>query len=1252
MRPTKRILGCCLMAAGLVWPGSLWVEAASWRPFPGGRWLELSSPGKGKPGFSLLPPEQTGVSFTNALDETASAANRVLLNGAGVATGDYDNDGLADIYFCSLSGSSALYKNLGNLRFTNVTESAGAGLKDRTTRGAVFADINGDGSLDLLVSTLSDGVVCLMNDRLGKFSDVTASAGTGSKFGSVTMALADVDGNGTLDLYISNYRSEDIRDRGQVDLLLVKGKMVVPPKLKDRLLVSGNQVIEYGEPDQLLLNDGGGRFLPVSWTGGAFRGENGEALTAPPLDWGLTASFRDLNGDGFPDLYVCNDYWTPDRIWLNDGRGQFKAIERMALRGTPSSSMGVDFADIDRDGSLDFIVTDMLSKDPQLRKRQMPARWPIPEPIQSIEHRPQIIQNTLFHNRGDVTFAEVANFSGVAASEWTWQPLFMDADLDGYPDLLVSAGHARDVQDLDANREIHARQHPWRGFADPAERRKAFTQELMVHMRLYPRLAMPIFAFRNTGKLKFEDATAEWGTEAPGVHHSMALADFDNDGDLDLVVNNLGSAAGVYRNNANAPRVAVRLKGLTPNTQGIGALVTLRNGAVPTQFQEMIAGGSYMSGSAPMVVFAGRANSSDMNLEVRWRSGRLSRIAGVAPNRLYEINERGAEAARPGTPGAAQQSKVSQPAAAKGGGTLFKDVSAALSHSHQDAPFDDLARQALLPKLLSQLGPGISWFDVNGDGWDDLIVGAGRGSKMGVFLNDQRGKFSPVLTPPFQAPITRDQTTVLGVTKADGKAALIAGSSNYEDGLAAGASARVFDLAGRRVEDHLPGQLSSTGPLAMADLDGDGDLDLFIGGRCVPGRYPEAASSLVLRQTDGAWLLDGDNTRTLRNVGLVSGAVWSDLDADGLPELVLACEWGPVRVFSNKNGQLRESTAEWGLEKHTGWWSGITTADLDNDGRLDVIAGNWGLNSLYRTSQEHPVRLYYGDLAGRGVVDLVEAEYDPALKDYAPRRRLDDLGPSLPFLGAKFSTHKAYSEASIASVLDSSQPAPSWVQASTLASTVFFNRGSRFEPVELPREAQLTAAFAVEAADFDGDGHDDVFLSQNFFDTAAETPRLDAGRGLLMLGDGTGNLRPVPGQQSGILIYGEQRGAAVGDFDRDGRLDLAVAQNNAETKLYQNAGAKPGLRLRLSGPAGNPAAIGAVVRLVFGERFGPVREIHSGAGYWSQGSSVQVLGIPQTPDKVWIRWPGGKSTTSPLSNPGSEVVIDMSGAVRSAAPTQ
>ena len=1228
MKTWHLILGAVILS--ILWQPEGEAGQARWHTEGNVKWadLELSKPGK--TGFTQLPPEQTGINFTNVLDEWSSAANRILENGGGVAVGDFDGDGRPDIFLCSLTGRNALYRNLGGWRFEDVTFSAGVIATNYICRGAVFADIDGDGRLDLLISTLGHGVLCFLNDGKGRFADVTQSAGTETRFGSTTMTLADIDGNGTLDLYVANYRTDDIRDRSRVPVQMVNGRMVAGPGLQGRVVVVKEGLLEYGEPDILYLNDGKGHFNSVPWTGGTFLDESGKTLAAQPRDWGLTATFRDMNGDGFPDLYVCNDYWTPDRIWINDGTGGFRAIARPAVRHGSENSMGVDFADIDRDGHVDFLVLDMLSRNPALRKRQVLAQTKMISAIGEIDNRPQIMRNSLFHNRGDDTFEEVADFSGVPASEWSWQAVFVDVDLDGYEDLVIPAGHTRDIQDLDASLKIKSLQHPWPKNIDPKAHQEAFTREMMEHARLYPGLERPIVAFRNLGDLRFEDVTAIWGTSAPGVHQGIAFGDFDGDGDLDFVVNNLNGACGLYRNDGTAPRVAVRLKGIPPNTQGIGAKIKLLDGAVPMQSQEVVCGGRYLSGSDSMLVFAAGTPTNEMRIEVRWRNGKLSVVDAVKANRIYEVDEAGAIHN--------QQPTTNNPPA-----PLFEDVSSLISHTHHEDPFDDFERQPLLPRKLSQLGPGIAWGDVDGDGWEDLMVGSGKGGRFSVYRNDGRGGFKQLTGTLFDMPVTRDQTGILWWKRDGGQGVLLAGAANYEDGLAVASGVRQYDLTRNIVDEILPAQESSTGPLALAEIDGRGSWDLFVGGRVIPGRYPEPASSRIYRYDGTKFQLDAENSKTLAGVGLVSGAVWSDLDSDGYPELILACEWGPIRVFKIEAGILHETTAEWGLSRYTGWWTGVTTGDIDGDGRPDIVAGNWGLNTPYRASPEHPLRLYYGDLMGHGAVDIVETEYDADRQATVPRHRLDYMAAGLPFLRDRFATSKAYSDATIDESLGDLRLRASIAEVNTLATTVFFNRHHRFEAVALPREAQFAPAFSVLVSDCNGDGNEDIFLSQNFFDLPWEMHRLDAGRGLLLQGDGKGKLRAVPGEESGIKVYGEQRGAALCDYDADGRVDLVVTQNGAETKMFHNIRAKPGVRVRLKGPSSNLAGVGAQIRLHFGERAGPVREVHAGSGYWSQDSVVQVMGRAEIPARIDVLWPGGKTTSAPLPQGAREIEVDVSG---------
>jgi hypothetical protein len=1204
------------------------VLGEDWHAGSGFRWRSVQPPIPGKTGFTFLQGNETGVLFTNQLSETEGAANRVLQNGSGVALGDFDGDGLPDIYLCNLNGENALFKNLGKWKFRNVTADAGVGLTNQLCRGAVFADIDGDSRLDLLVAITGGGVVCFHNLGGGKFSNITKSAGTASPYGSTGMALADIDGNGTLDLYVVDNRTDDIRDKGQINLQMVRGKLTIPANYRNRLVLIGGKVNEYGDPDLLYLNDGKGHFTPVSWTNGMFLNEAGTSIESPPLDWGLTAAFRDLNNDGAPDLYVCNDYWTPDRVWMNNGKGHFRAIASTAIRDTSASSMGVDFADLDRDGNVDFLVVDMLSRFPQVRKRQVLAQRATSTSAGEIDNRPQVMRNTLQYSRGDGTFAEISQFSGVSASEWSWCPYFIDVDLDGFEDLLIAAGHFKDVQDMDANRKLATTRENFSAITDPEERHKAFVAAKMRNDRVYPDLFEPILAFRNTGKLGFDEMTGSWGTDQPGVHHALAYADLDGDGDLDLVVNNLRAPAVIYRNDSAAPRVAVRLRGAGANLQGIGAKVKFLNGAVPMQSQEVASGGRYMAGCDSMLVFATGKATGDMAIEVTWRNGNRQRIEEVGPNRVYEIEE-GASAS------AISDSVL--PAV-----PFFQHASAKLAHTHHEEEFNDFERQPLLWKKLSQAGPGIAAVDFNGDGFEDLVVGAGKGGVIGFFQNDGKGSFTNVTAEWARGTESRDVTGIIDIGSE-----LLFAYSNYEDASTNGfvvSSLRKPDglrdsalgnnpAAGAvsRWTDIVVAEESALGPIAAADVSGSNNWWLFAGGAVIPGKYPNAASSRIFSRHGDKWVRDEENSALLRDAGLVQGALFSDLDGDGLPELLISCEWGPVRVFKIVQGKLQERTATLGLDRFKGWWTGIAVGDFDEDGRMDIVAANWGKNSIYKATETLPVELYFGDVSNRGIIDLIETDNMPESHDLTPRRSRDALAPFFPWISERFPSYKLFSEATLAAVLDGHEKQLQHISATTLATTVFLNRGDHFLPVELPVEAQFAPAFSVNVGDFDGDGHEDIFLSQNFFATAPHLSRLDAGRGLWLHGDGTGNFNAISGRDSGIAIYGEQRGAVLADFDRDGKVDLAVAQNASATRFFRNVRAKEGVRVKVRGPAFNPSGVGAKLRLEYDAgKFGPMREIHAGSGYLSQESLVPVFGMLEKPLGVRVYWPGGISRMFPV----------------------
>jgi hypothetical protein len=1210
----------------------------SWREAPGYRARPVQpASGARAVGFTLLPPAQTGVTFTNRLDPARSVTNQIYFNGSGVAAGDADGDGCCDLYFCGLDAPNALYRNQGDWRFEDIAARAGVDCPGLDCTGAAFADLDGDADLDLAVNTIGAGTRVFLNDGRGSFTPhATLNPGRAGH----SLALADVDGDGDLDLYVANYRATTLRDMpgtkfrvnvvdGRPVITHVNDRPVTEPDLEGRYSVDAQgRVTEFGEPDAFYLNDGRADFMVVSWTGGAFLDEDGRPLSRPPYDWSLSVLLRDFNGDGAPDLYTCSDFSPPDRFWLNDGRGRFRLAPRLALRTTSMFSMGLDVADVNRDGLDDVFVSDMLSRSHLRRMVQVGDLVPVVLEVGRVDDRPQYLRNVLQLNRGDGTYAELGRFACVAASEWTWCPVFVDVDLDGYEDLLVTTGHERDAMNGDIADQVRA-----------ARLRQDMSRRQMLELgRLFPPLATPNVAFRNRGDLTFEEVSEAWGYATPGVSQGQALADLDNDGDPDLAINNLNGVAGLYRNETTAPRLAVRLRGRPPNTGGIGARLAVEGGPV-RQTQEMIAGGHYLSASELQRVFAAGRATNRLRLEVTWRSGARSMVTNVPANHVIEVDE-----------AAANSSAQASPDTSAPPPPLFADASDRLGHRHEENTFDDFARQPLLPRKLSQLGPGATWADVNGDGADDLILASGNGGTLALYLNDGRGGFTRSRPPPVHHAVTRDQTTVLAWPRGPGDVVLVAGSANYEDALEIGPVARQYELATGRMDDSLPPAAWSAGALALADVDADGDLDLLVAGRCTGERYPEPASAWLFRQENGRWVRDEAASRLLERVGLVTGALFSDLTGDGWPELVLACEWGPVRLFRNDHGQLvgwdpplrggpPDAPPAASLGDLTGWWQGVAAGDLDGDGRLDLVVANWGWNTFHRPSPAHPLRLYFGDFDDNGTLDLIEAAWNEELGREVPLRGLQTLRAALPFLADVTPTYERYGRSGVRDLLGERYERAGRLEARTLASLVLLNRGDHFEARPLPPEAQWAPAFGVCVADFDGDGAEDLFLSQNFFAVPPDHWRYDAGRGLLLRGDGRGGLAPMPGQASGLAVYGEQRGCAVADFDGDGRADLVVTQNGNQTRLFRNVGARPGLRVRLQGPPGNRPGIGAVVRARWGERLGPAREIRAGSGWWSQDSAMPVLATPAAASAIQVRWPGGRETTAAVPAGAREVTV-------------
>ncbi|MEO7799597.1 MAG: FG-GAP-like repeat-containing protein [Opitutaceae bacterium] len=1121
----------------------------------------------------------------------------------GVAIGDFDGDGKPDVFLTRPFGGAKLYRNLGGWKFQDVTAQSGVEREQRWAGGATWADVDGDGDLDLAVCGYDCANRLWRNNGDGTFTEIAAASGLAAKGGSTMMTFADFDNDGDLDAYLVTYfafeepgdvlKMSELQSRTTKD---ASGRRVLPPELRERYRLlrhpdGRTEVVRGGQSDRLWRNDGVRPDGTVNFV------DVTEAAGVLDHGLGLAATWWDFDEDGWPDLYVSNDYFGADRLWHNERNGTFRDVAPALLPATPFYSMGSDFADIDNDGHLDFFASDMAGATHYRSKMGMGDMDRYGWFLETGNPR-QVMRNTMFLGSGGGPFREVAHLLGIAATDWTWAVKFADLDGDGRDDLFVSNGMMGDF----------------------------FNSDLADTMKADPTKVPPKrdadFAFRNTGALAFENVSKAWGVNREAMSFGAAYGDLDGDGDVDLIVSNWDEPPSIYENRIAGPqRLSVRLLGAR-NRWGVGARVELEtDGLRQTRYLTLARG--FAGSDEPVLHFGLGAAKEARNVVVRWPGGGEQRIASLKAGLLHTIEE----------PPDLPKVRPAETAPA-----IFRESKLLADARHSEKAFDDFAREPLLPNKLSQLGPGIAFADIDGDGDDDFFLGGAAGSDATILRNESGRQFAKVPSEVFDEDgRCEDMGAVFFDADGDGDQDLfvVSGSNEYApDAHELGDRLYLNDGRGEfRKSSALPDDRDAGGPVCVADFDRDGDLDIFIGGRVVPGKYPLSPRSRLLRN-DGGRFTDA-TPKELAECGMVTAAVWSDVDNDGWVDLILAVEWGPMRLFHNDHGSLADATKAAGLEPFTGWWNSVHAVDLDGDGDLDLVAGNFGLNTKYHADAAHPAMIYHGVFDDTGVAQIIEAKQgDGAM---FPVRGKSCSQDAIPDLRARFPKFHDFASATLVDIYSTAglEHARKF-EATTLESGVFWNHSTpdhpafRFTP--LPRLAQVAPVFGIASADFDGDGNLDLVLAQNFHNPQRETGRMNGGLSLLLLGDGKGGLTPVAPERSGIAITGDAKSLVATDINGDGRVDLVFGMNDGPVRVLENQHGEPhwSIVVRLVGKPGNPTGVGARVEIeTAGRRL--LSEVSTGGGYLSQ--SPARLRFPmragEEPKAVKIRWADGKKSTHP-----------------------
>lgn len=1082
--------------------------------------------------FDRVPADVSGINFVNRVMPTDSInilTYEYLYNGGGVGIGDFNNDGYQDVFFAGSQVPGRLYINRGERKadnpgftFDDVTANSGIIPDANWAFGVAVVDINDDGWQDIYISMGGPGNMNRFPNRLfvhqgldpsgqPRFREMAEAYGLADRGQSIQALFLDYDRDGDLDMY-----------------QLTGGGFERSPNNPFPVVKDGSAV----NTDRLYRNDESETGHPV------FTDVSREAGILHE-GYGLGVSLLDVNDDGWPDIYVTNDYLTNDHLYVNNGDGTFTDRIMEYFRHTSHFAMGNDAGDINNDGLIDIVAADMLPED-HARRKLMFGATQYNKFYYAVNHgyTHQYMRNTLQLNNGNGTFSEIGQLAGIHRTDWSWAVLFADLDNDEYQDLFITNGFGKDVTDLDF---VKFRSSMTAEVRNEALRRKILLDSLAAR----PGIRLPNYAYRNEGNLRFSKVTDVWGFHTPSYSNGAAWADFDNDGDLDLVVSNIDEEAFLYRNNrrekypSESNYLKIRLHASGRNKSGIGSTVKARyHNRIQVRNKSVVRG--FQSTVEDNIHFGMGSVTSVDTLEVTWPDGKVTRLYDVATNQLVEVHDTLRIAPQPG------EGREH---------TMFREYSSEVApHRHLENPFVDFNHEPLLPHKLSQEGPGIAVADVNGDGRDDFFVGGALLRAGKLFLQQRDGSF--LSREINREDVASEDTGCLFFdADNDGDADLYVvsggneynpGHRHYQDRLYLNDGFGNFAKA----TDAVPQIEASGSCVTAADYDHDGDLDLFVGGRVLPTAYPRAPRSYLLRNNGRGVFEDVTEhlAPDLLHPGMVSAALWTDFDNDHWIDLVLVGEYMPVAIYRNEEGRKLARVGAPGLEHSEGWWRSVSAGDFDNDGDMDYIAGNHGLNSHYRATDAEPLSVTFGDFDNNGALEAITSYFEEGIN--YPTASLDVLAAQLPLIKRKILYHRTYANTSTEQLLEiAGKKVEGTLHCRTLESSFVENLGQgKFVLRPLPTALQTAPVYGVHVTDVNDDGNLDFLAVGNSYAPDVVSGRCDAFNGQVMCGDGRGGFRAMALAHSGFFVDGDAKGIAtlaVGDR----RLTL-VSQNNDSLKVF------------------------------------------------------------------------------------------------------